>query len=276
MGEIRLGTSGYSFEGWKGEVYPPTLRNRDMFPYYVDTFGLNTVEVNFTFYQYPSPRVFRYFARVAPPGFHVNVKLLADLTHKPWMSGGPKVVDRQLCEWFLEGIRPLTESGKFGCLLAQFPSCMRCCPEAWGYLLSLRDALASVPLVYEFRHRGWLCDGTVETLRREGIGLCAVDCPQIGPLLPLVPEVTSDIAYLRLHGRNPLWYEDRSQRYDYHYSTEELNDLIPVVLSMADRSRRVYVQFNNCHAGSALKNVKMMQYLLGLDSEGIPVQGVLF
>lgn len=274
MGRIRLGTSGYSFNSWRGAVYPSHIKSRDMLTYYIEQFRLNSVEINYTYYTMPSAKVFSHFAGMSPEGFDFTVKLFSGITHDPCISGAPVAVDKSLCSWFIDGIRPLIESGKLGCLLAQFPPHLRPSRVAWDYLFSLREAFQGHRLVYEFRHKAWISEKTFSNLKRMGVGFCAVDEPRVGPLMPMVPAVTSDIAYLRLHGRNRKWFEDRSVRYDYHYNERELRNLVPAIYSMASMSSTIYIQFNNCHAGSALRNVKTMQYLLGLDTP--PLQGVLF
>jgi uncharacterized protein YecE (DUF72 family) len=159
-------------------------------------------------------------------------------------------------------------------LLAQFPPHLRPGKAAWDYLFELRDAFEGHHLVYEFRNKEWVNDETILALKQAGIGYCAVDEPQIGPLMPLIPAVTSDIGYLRLHGRNKQWFKDKTVRYDYLYSHEELTEFLPTIDSMASQCSTMYIQFNNCHAGSALRNVKTLQDMLGLDEP--PLQGVLF
>jgi uncharacterized protein YecE (DUF72 family) len=274
MADIRLGTSGYSFDDWKGHVYPTNLKSSEMFPYYVNQYRLNTVEINYTFYRFPSTKVFEYYANNSPVEFDFTVKLFSGITHDPWISSSQAKVDKSLCARFIEAIKPITQQGKLGCLLAQFPQHMRCTERAWDYLISLRDSLGGLPIVYEFRHKQWISESTITRLKELGIGFCAVDGPLVGSLLPLVPAVTSDIAYLRLHGRNTNWYSDPPHRYDYMYSEGELRKLIPTIGSMASKSRAMYIEFNNCHAGAALRNVKMMQFFLGIDL--MPTQRALF
>lgn len=265
MGKIRVGTSGYSFESWKGHVYPTHLKTTEMFGYYVNQFRLNTVEINYTYYRLPTARGFDYYAKRSPDGFDFAVKLFGGITHEPWKNSSSS----QLCNRFIEGIRPLIESKKLGCILAQFPPDLRPSRKSWDLLYALQEALGGLPLVYEFRNRAWATAETVETLKQAGIGFCTVDAPQIGSLMPFVPAVTSDIAYLRLHGRNPMWFADPSQRYDHLYSNDELENLLPEICSMASQCRTMYIQFNNCHAGAAVKNVQMIMYLLGIDCQPI-------
>jgi len=47
-----VGTSGYSYKEWKGNVYPDDARPQDMLRLYAER--LNTVEINTTFYRMPS------------------------------------------------------------------------------------------------------------------------------------------------------------------------------------------------------------------------------
>ena len=274
MGEIRIGTSGYSFQSWKGNVYPADIKGSEMFSCCVNQYRLNTVEINYTYYRLPVARTFDSLLLKAPEDFDFTVKLFGGITHEPEKNYPPVRADGGLCEVFLEGIKPLVQAGKLGCILAQFPARLKRSQGAWDYLLSLPKALNGLPLVYEFRDKGWVCEETAKMLKQAGIGFCAVDEPQVGSLMPLVPMVTSDVAYLRLHGRNKNWYSDPSQRYDYFYNENELKKFLPVINYMASKSRLTYVQFNNCHSGAALRNVKMMQMLLGMNLP--PMQRGLF
>jgi uncharacterized protein YecE (DUF72 family) len=76
--------------------------------------------------------------------------------------------------------------------------------------------------------------------------------------------VTARDAYVRLHGRNERtwWTGDRSSRYDYSYSEDELREWLEKIATLADQARRTYLFFNNCHAGQAARNAKLMQELL--------------
>lgn len=274
MGGIRLGTSGYSFQSWKGTAYPASMKDSGMFGHYVDNFRLNTVELNYTYYRLPSARGIETMVKRTPDNFDFTVKLFGGITHEPWKSFPPTHVDSDMCAKFMEGIKPLTDSGKLGCLLAQFPASLLRSPEAWGYLLSLPQQFEGAPLVYEFRNKGWVSQETVQLLQFAGVGLCVVDEPQIGALMPIFPEVTSDIAYLRLHGRNKNWFKEPENRYDYLYSEKELRSFIPTIEKLEASSRMLYVAFNNCHAGAAVRNVKMLQALLDMESE--PLQSSLY
>jgi uncharacterized protein YecE (DUF72 family) len=82
--------------------------------------------------------------------------------------------------------------------------------------------------------------------------------------MPPVTLLTTEDAYVRLHGRNAKnwWRGDRDTRYDYDYSEEELREWLQRIAELADKARRTYLFFNNCHAGQAARNAKLMQELL--------------
>jgi uncharacterized protein YecE (DUF72 family) len=274
MNNIKVGTSGYSIPDWKGTAYPAKIKESKMFDWYVNQFRFNMVEMNYTYYRQPTARTFQALVNKTPDDFVFTVKLFGGLTHDAFKDYPPTSLDYQMCDEFIEGIKPLIEAGKLGCILAQFPASLLCSPEMWGYLLSLPDALDNLPLVYEFRNKGWVSAQTFDIMRASRIGFCAVDEPKMGALMPLVPEVTSDIGYLRLHGRSKHWFKNKDLRYDYLYSESELKSFTPMIENMASKSKIMFVALNNCHAGSAVQNVKMLKMLMNMEDE--PMQRELF
>ena len=51
----RVGTSGYNYPEWKGSFYPADLPASKMLPYYAGK--CSTVEINYTFYRMPTPKL---------------------------------------------------------------------------------------------------------------------------------------------------------------------------------------------------------------------------
>jgi len=62
--ELRVGTSGFSYQDWVGTVYPETLKKTQWFDYYATVF--NTVEINSSFYAIPSKKTIDSLCRRAP------------------------------------------------------------------------------------------------------------------------------------------------------------------------------------------------------------------
>jgi uncharacterized protein YecE (DUF72 family) len=86
--------------------------------------------------------------------------------------------------------------------------------------------------------------------------------------VPPLARATSGIGYVRLHGRNAKtwWARGRAagDRYDYLYSEDELKEWVAKIQAMSKTASRTFVFFNNCHAGQAARNAKLMQALLDL------------
>ena len=79
-GTVRVGTSGWSYQDWRGVVYPEAMRPRNWFAYYSQLF--DTVELNNTFYRLPAVETVETWARQAPPGFLYSLKLGAFGSHR--------------------------------------------------------------------------------------------------------------------------------------------------------------------------------------------------
>jgi uncharacterized protein YecE (DUF72 family) len=106
----------------------------------------------------------------------------------------------------------------------QFPDSFRPNEATRSYLEMLRESLDDVALVAEFRHREWQTNETIELLRELNVGLVNVDQPHFKTLLRGSSDVTSDITYIRFHGRNVAnwWRGTNETRYDYLYEPAEL------------------------------------------------------
>ncbi len=252
---IFVGTSGYSFADWVGPFYPRGTRSSDFLAYYARHFDV--VEVNSTYYRVPEPRVLEMMERKTPPRFRFVVKVNQAMTHERALEPG-------LVRDFRAVLEPLKAAGKYDGLLAQFPWGFKRTEANEAHLAALREALPGEPLFVEFRHDSWAAPDVGDLLRARGLGFCAVDEPALAGLMPPVTMVTGDDAYVRFHGRNAKnwWGRGGGDRYDYEYSAAELTDWIQKVRELADKARRTYLFFNNCHAGQAARNAKLMQELL--------------
>src|SRR5207248_5006809 len=65
--QVWIGTSGYSYREWVGGFYPVGTTPRRMLPFYCGHFPI--VELNFTFYQTPTPDMLAHMAEQTPDGF---------------------------------------------------------------------------------------------------------------------------------------------------------------------------------------------------------------
>jgi len=259
---IRVGTSGFSFRGWIGNVYPPGTKSHQMFSYYVERLGFKCLELNYTFYHQPEARTMGALLRNSPEDFRFTAKAHRSITHQA-PCGVSRAEFDAACGRYLEGIEPLVEAARLGCILAQFPHSFQANRSNLLFLELLAERFRGFEVVVEFRNQSWAREERFEWFSQLKLGVCAVDEPKVGSLMAFVPHFTSKIAYFRLHGRNEKWFSDPEGRYDYLYSREELAGLIPDLLDAEQRGLETYIMFNNCHAGAAARNAAMMRELLG-------------
>ncbi len=255
-GRIHVGTSGYSFADWVGPFYPPgTARNR-MLDQYVKHFGV--VEINSSYYRIPGANTFARMEERTAPGFKFIVKLYKGMTHEI-------EDDASMYERFVGATEPLKRAGKFSGYLAQFPWRFKKNDDSLRHLLRLRERLGDAPLFVEFRNDSWIEQPTFALLKENKIGYCSVDEPALKGLVPPVAVATTDTAYVRFHGRNVRnwWGKGGGDRYDYDYSREELSEWAEKLLKLEKNTSKVYVFFNNCHAGHAATNAELIIELLG-------------
>jgi uncharacterized protein YecE (DUF72 family) len=257
---LRIGTSGFSYDDWVGPVYPEGLPAREQLPYYARLFS--TVELNVTYYRIPSASTVVGWVHKTPDDFLFAVKAYGELTHQR---------ESQDFAGFVAAIEPLVEARKLGCVLAQFPNSFRATDENKEYLRRLREGFGDLPLVIEFRNSGWVTDETFEFLRAENLGYCCVDEPRLKGLMPPITVATSDVAYVRFHGRNyAKWYahEEAWERYNYTYSESELREWVPKLKELEEEAPLALVYFNNHFQGQATKGARdLSQLLLQPESE---------
>jgi uncharacterized protein YecE (DUF72 family) len=169
-----------------------------------------------------------------------------------------------LARRFAAELAPLVEADRLGAVLAQFPFSFINNPDHRAYVCRLRAALDGIPLVAEIRHESWLNEETLDFLRGWGIGLASVDTPDLAGLPGPRAIVTSEIGYVRFHGRNASrwWKKDGVSRYDYNYRGRQLLSWVPRLREIERRSQQTFVIFNNRWEGQAVMNALALQKVL--------------
>lgn len=257
---IFVGTCGFSYRDWIGPFYPAGTKSADMLELYAQRFS--AVEIDSTYYAIPKPQLFERMAARTPAAFTFTVKAPGSVTHVP---AGAQPLASEVAA-FAECLAPLVASGKLGAVLAQFPHAFRPSADAYMRLDALREWWPRLPLVCEFRHRDWQQRDVLARLRELDLGWCNVDEPQFGSLLRPGSEATSEIGYVRFHGRNyeTWWRQERAshERYSYQYTEPELEAWLPRIGEVAEQTSKTFVFFNNHHLGRAAVNALEMRRLL--------------
>ncbi len=269
---IKIGTSGFTFPDWVGTAYPAGLKKTEMFSWYVNEFKFDTVELNYTYYVMPSEKTCLGLLSKSGKEFSFSVKANRGMTHDPFdprLKKKPSLrAAAETTAKFAQGLRPLKDAGQLGSVLLQFPVFFTPSPQSADFILQCKYIMKGIPLVVEFRHRAWAQAETFEFLRKNNLGYCAVDEPQLDRLMPFLPEVTSETAYLRFHGRNTNWFSSPLEvRYDYLYKEEELRRFLPEIKRMEAKCKTIYVYFNNCHMGAAVRNAREIKEYMKENAE---------
>ncbi len=255
---IYIGTSGFSYDDWKGRFYPDDFPKKDMLEFYAARFP--AVEIDSTYYNIPGVQTFESMNRRTPREFRFAVKAHRDMTHS-------QELDQQVFVAFLFALGPLLESGKLGCVLAQFPFSFNYNQANLDRLEQFREHIGGLPTVVEFRNEEWYRDETFELLRRLNLGFCCVDEPSVEGLMPSVVAATSSIGYVRFHGRNAAkWrkHDHPHERYDYLYNEDELQEWVPRTREVESKTQHTYVFFNNHYRGKSAQNAQLFARMLNI------------
>jgi len=253
---IYLGTSGFSYKDWVGHYYPEGLPQRDWLSFYAREF--NTCEINSTYYAIPSEAVMKSMVAKTGNNFMFAIKANQEMTHQRDDSA-------RICEAFCKAVSPVIEADKLGCVLAQFPSSFDFNHQNWEHLALLKKNLPDLPLVIEFRNARWLKVEVFSWMRENNLGFCCVDEPRLPNLIPPVAESTSNIGYLRFHGRNKdKWWEHEQayERYDYSYSAEELKEWLPKIKKLAGATEKTFIFANNHYRSQSVATIRQLMMML--------------
>jgi len=242
---ILLGTSGWSYKEWIGPFY--TKLDKSMLRAYAKVF--NTVEIDSTFYRYPSKGTVMGWTRYSPEGFVYTAKLPGLITHEKKLDLAQGIEED--LQRFAELMEPLSLGGKLGCILIQLPPKLHYQPNSLEAFFKILPT--HVRFAVEFRDLSWMKKETWTLLEKYKVAYTIVD----EPLLPPGIHFTSDFAYFRWHGRGARpWY-------DYHYTSEELRPWIPKMKEAAGKVGRIFGFFNNHYHGYAVENCLQVMEMLG-------------
>ncbi|CAN5194466.1 DUF72 domain-containing protein [soil metagenome] len=234
---IAIGTSGWSYDHWTNVLYPEGLPARDRLEYYARAF--RSVELNASFYRWPRESAFASWQRRLPDGFQLSVKAPRGLTH------GKKLYEPEV--WIERIERGWHELGdKRAVLQVQLPPTMERDDARLDYFLGALPPWIRVAV--ELRHASWDHGDVYRLLERHNAAYVVMS----GAGLPCVLRVTSDIAYVRMHGPSD------DHLYSGSYSDADLNWWADRIDEWDHGGTRVYVYFNNDGDGHAVRNAQRL------------------
>ena len=217
MPMVYAGTSGWAYSSWKPGFYPAKLASAKFLSYYATR--LNSVEVNYTFRNFPADRLLNGWMDATPAGFKFAIKAHQRITHVKRLRGAA-----ELTAEFISSLQPLEKAGKLGPILFQLPPNLKCDVPL------LKEFLAGLPrrlrAAFEFRETSWFTKEVFAALRERNAALCLAESDEI----QTPPVQTADFFYLRLR-------KDK-------YSAKSLREQMQRVANLG-RRREVFAYFKH-------------------------------
>jgi uncharacterized protein YecE (DUF72 family) len=236
-----IGTSGWSYDHWQGVAYPPYTPVRDRLGLYLARY--DTVELNASYYRWPSDATFAGWASRLPPGFVMSVKASRGLTHFHRLA--------QPDAWLARMAAGLGHLGHhLGPLLVQVPPWLEVDHPRLEYFLARATPRLRVAL--EVRHPSWHCEAVFALLERYGAAYCVMS----GAGLPCVLRATASFVYVRLHGPDP------DHLYGGSYADDDLRWWADRIREWTGHGREVFAYFNNDGDGNAVRNADVLKRVL--------------
>jgi uncharacterized protein YecE (DUF72 family) len=272
---IHIGPAGWSYDDWKGIVYPPDMpRSLHALSFLCRYF--DTIEINSSFYRPPNPRhTAAWIEKVdANPAFTFTAKLWERFTHhrEAWPDASEITAYR-------EGIQPLHDAGKLGAVLVQFPWSFKRTTPNRQWLARVLDTFSDYPLALEIRHASWNRPEVFEGLAERNVAFCNIDQPLFKDSLGATGHATARVGYIRLHGRNAAdWFREdahRNDRYNYLYDLDELAQWVRKIQKVRKLVDETFVITNNHYEGQAVVNAFELQDQLGQPASESPPQSLI-
>lgn len=272
--EVRLGTSSWSFPGWRGIVYDREVSSRVLASEGLEAYAhhplLRTVGIDRTYYRPIEADDFRRYADVVPDDFRFLVKADRLLTspHDPDGYGvrgaNPRFLDASYAREFV--IEPMVEGlgKKAGPLLFQFspmPAAMLGGPAAFVERLRafFRELPADVLYAVELRTPAFLCESYTDYLEESGVAHCYSvhpSMPDVAEQLRVVSPFYQPALIVRWMLHSGLRYQGAKERYapfdrlvDEDPTSREA--IARAVLDALVAERPAFVIANNKAEGSA-------------------------
>jgi len=208
--------------------------------FYAERFAC--VEVNNSFYRFPSEKTIRGWLRSVPTGFRFALKASGFITHKKKLKDCAEPLMRFLDRAALFG-------DLLGPILFQLPPHWRVNADRLAGFLDLLPADFSYTM--EFRDPSWHTESIFDLLTEHGVCFCLFEISGLD-----TPEVlTSDFVYVRLHGPG-------AEAYRGAYGEQALAGWAGRIRRWLRQGRGVWLFFDNDEAGYAARDARCLLGLL--------------
>jgi uncharacterized protein YecE (DUF72 family) len=240
MNKVWIGTSGWTYDGWRGPFYPREIAKKRWLGWYAEQFS--STEINGSFYRTPSLEAVRGWGEQTPKEFVFAWKASKFITH--WKRLSDKSVNSiELMETRLKVLGP-----KAGPILFQLPARFKADRVRLASFLKLLPK--RYRYAFEFRDASWYDAAIIEVLGNRGVALCISDHEDA----PSPWMVTADHVYVRGHGPTGQ-YKDR-------YPLKTMRQWAATIAKWRRRRLAVYCYFDNDQKSAAPKDARRLMELV--------------
>jgi uncharacterized protein YecE (DUF72 family) len=200
-GKVRVGIGGWTYEPWRGVVYPADLPQKRELEY--ASRQLTAIEINGTFYSRQSPKSWQAWADAVPEGFQFAVKASRYCVTRPKLADAGEGIGN----FYAQGLSALREKlGPTLWMFAKFRKFDR--EDIAAFLELLPREVDGVPLRHaiEPRHESFRDDAFFELCRGRDVAVVFGDDDEF----PCIDADTASFRYARLQRMN----EDVTTGYD--------------------------------------------------------------
>jgi len=242
--EYFLGCSGFYYNHWRSKFYPEKLAKTRWLQYYAGFF--NSLEVNNTFYRYPSQKLLESWYNKTPSNFTFTLKANRIITHFHKFNATEEYTAN-----FYKLAHLLKE--KLLCVLFQLPSMINKNMDLLQTIVAQLDP--GVMNVLEFRHESWWDSEVYDYMDKHDVVFCSVSASE----LPETLVKTGQGIYVRFHGKDD-WYK-------HNYPDEELAAWAKKIKQQ--NASRVLCYFNNDFNANAPRNCLTLKKMLELHADNM-------
>ncbi len=233
--KVFVGTSGWYYS-WNPKL---------SFDWYAKNSGLNSIELNASFYRFPFSNMVKSWARKT---LDLNPKLRWAIKVNRLVTHVFKFSEKAFQTWkkFKNLFKPLEESIDF--YLFQTPPSFS--PNSAKNLEKfIKKVNLKEKFALEIRNIKWFEEKWINWAKKLKITWVSVDAPDFTKF-PRKIFLSNELVYLRMHGRTS-WYS-------HNYSSEELREIAKNIEKI--KPKKAYIYFNNNH--NMLSNARNMLKIL--------------
>lgn len=243
--EIYVGTSGWHYDHWLAIFYPAEIKGYYELRYHSEHF--NTVENNSSFYRIAGENTYKTWTKMTPENYKFSMKLNKFITHIHRLELKDEVKEK--INYILSTTQIL--GVRMGAIVIQLPPSLKYDLNKLKIFLNffikeIQKQTYKFNVAVEFRNKYWFNEDVYTILKKFNVALVTGQSSRY----PEIRHVTSDIAYIRMHGPEKLFASK--------YTDEQLDELAKYVIKISKKIKKVYVYFNNDFHGYALENAKYL------------------